>query len=157
MKWLAVAGAATFAVFLLSFLIGEFWRAPWLTDPAAQFRRADLMTALLGVELLVADAALPTPASLVMITLGAVFGAVLGTLLAAIGTMGATLAAFAGAVPTALIYALTGATAAGSGSGTLVFAATLAVAGGGWLADRQLARRLARHRGEAAITAGSAP
>jgi uncharacterized membrane protein YdjX (TVP38/TMEM64 family) len=204
MKWLAAAGATVFAVLLLLFLLGDAWQAPLLTDPAAQLRRADPLTALLGVALLVVDAVLPVPASLVMIALGAVFGAVLGTLLAALGTMGATLfgfalgrrggvllerhvsprereradrlltrwgalaivvsrpvpllaettailagasslgweratlAALAGAIPTAVIYALTGAVAAGVGSGALVFGIAVLMTGCAWLADRYL-------------------
>jgi uncharacterized membrane protein YdjX (TVP38/TMEM64 family) len=217
MRWCAVAGGTVFGVFLILFLIGEAWQAPLLTDPETQLRQADLLTGLLGVGLLVVDAALPVPASLVMIALGAVFGAVLGTLLAAIGTMGATLvgfglgrrggalldrhaslrgrkqadrllerwgalaivltrpvpllaettavlagasslgweraavAALAGAVPTAGIYALTGAAVAGRGSTVLLIGGTVAIVGCTWLADRYLARRLSR-RGDRKLT-----
>ncbi|MCD6029608.1 MAG: hypothetical protein K0S78_1782 [Thermomicrobiales bacterium] len=223
MRWCAVAGGTVFAAFLILFLIGEAWQAPLLTDPAAQLQQADLLTALLGVGLLVVDAVLPVPASLVMIAHGALFGVVLGTLLSLLGSLGAmlvgfalgrrggalltrfvspreratadrllerwgalaivvtrpvpllaettavlagasslgwqraTLAAFAGAVPTAVIYALAGALAVGLDSGALVFAATLVALGGVWLADRHLARRRARDREGTAVTAGSAP
>ena len=212
MKWLAVAGATVFAVLLLLFVIGEVWPAPLLIDPAAELRQANPLTALVGVGLLVVDAALPVPASVVMIALGAVFGPVLGTLLAAIGTIGATLvgfglgrrggilldrhaslrgrqradrllkrwgvlaivltrpvpllaestailagasslgwkrataAAIAGAVPTAGIYALTGAAVTGHESTALLIGATVAIVGCTWLVDRHLARRLARSR-----------
>ena len=211
MKWCVFAGVTVFAVFLILFLIGEAWQA-LLADPAAQLRQANPLTALVGVGLLVADAALPVPASMVMIALGAVFGAVLGTLLAAIGTIGATLvgfelgrrggalldrhaslrgweradrllkrwgvlaivltrpvpllaettavlagasslgweratiAAIAGAIPTAGIYALTGAAVTEHESTALLIGATVAIVGCTWLVDRHLARRLARSR-----------
>jgi len=63
MKWCAVAGGTIFAAFLLLFLAGETWGTPLLMDPAAQLRQADLITLLLGVGLLVVDAALPVPSS----------------------------------------------------------------------------------------------
>jgi uncharacterized membrane protein YdjX (TVP38/TMEM64 family) len=221
MKGFVIGGAAVFAVLLLLFLAAETWSVPLLRDPAAWLEQASPLTALLGVGMLVADAALPIPASLVMIALGAVFGPVLGTLLAACGTMGATLfgfalgrrggavldrhvsaqereranrllerwgalaivvtrpvpllaettaivagasslgwqratlAAFAGAVPTALIYALTGALAVGLDNNALIFAVVLVMLGGAWLADRHLARHLARNRAGKAMAAGS--
>lgn len=70
MRWCAIAGGSVLAAFLILFLIGEAWKAPLLTDPAAQLRQADLFTAIVGVGLLVVDAVLPVPASLVMIALG---------------------------------------------------------------------------------------
>src|SRR5215207_7394508 len=195
MKSYAVVAGLVFAAFFVLFLLSEVASAPLLTDPSPWLHEANLLTALMGVGLLVVDAVLPVPASLVMIAFGAVFGAMLGTLLAAIGTMGgtlvgfalgrrggglldrhvsarerqranhlldrwgalaivltrpvpllaettavlagasslgwerATVAALAGALPTAGIYALTGAAVFRLGSGALVFVAVLAVAG----------------------------
>jgi len=212
MKSYAAVAGLVFAAFLVLFLLGEVVGVPLLTDPSPWLHEANLLTALMGVGLLVVDAVLPVPASLVMIAFGAVFGAMLGTLLAAIGTMGATLvgfalgrrggglldrhvsarerqranhlldrwgalaivltrpvpllaettavlagasslgweratvAAIAGAVPTAAIYALTGAAVAGHESTALLIGATVAIVGCTWLADRYLARRLARSR-----------
>jgi uncharacterized membrane protein YdjX (TVP38/TMEM64 family) len=223
MKSYAVGAGAVFAAYLLLFLLVEVAGVPLLADPSPWLREADVPAALVGVSLLVADAVLPVPASLVMIAHGALFGVALGTLLSLLGSLGAmlvgfalgrrggalltrfvspqeratadrllarwgalaivvtrpvpllaettavvagasslgwqraTLAAFAGAVPTAVIYALAGALAVGLGSGALVFAATLAALGGVWLADRHLARRLACDREGTEITAGSAP
>jgi hypothetical protein len=52
-----------FAAFLILFLAEETWGTLLLMDPAAQLRQADLITALLGLGLLVVDAALPVPSS----------------------------------------------------------------------------------------------
>lgn len=212
MRVLALAGGTTFSIFLLLFGLGEAWSLPLLSDPAAHLRQANVPTALLGVGLLVVDAALPVPSSLVMIAHGAVFGVVVGTLLSVVGStcaamigfllgrrggdvldrlvsaderatadrllarwgalailitrpvpllaetvtvlagaspLGwrrAALAALAGSVPAALIYAMTGAAVAASGSGALVLAAVVLLAGGTWLAGRALHRRGDRDR-----------
>jgi uncharacterized membrane protein YdjX (TVP38/TMEM64 family) len=95
MRWCAVAGGTVFVAFLILFLIGEAWQLPFLADPATQLRQADLLTALLGVGLLMADAALPVPSSLVMILHGTLFGVGLGTLLSMVGGTGATAIGFA--------------------------------------------------------------
>jgi uncharacterized membrane protein YdjX (TVP38/TMEM64 family) len=95
MRWCAVAGGTIFVAFLILFLIGEAWRLPFLADPATQLRQADLLTALLGVGLLMADAALPVPSSLVMILHGTLFGVGLGALLSMVGGTGATAIGFA--------------------------------------------------------------
>src|SRR5215204_2747590 len=94
-KSYAAAAGLVVAAFFVLFLLGEVASVPLLTDPSGWLHEAGVPPALVGVGLLVVDAVLPVPSSLVMIALGAVYGAVLGTLLAAIGTMGATLVGFA--------------------------------------------------------------
>lgn len=74
-----------------------------------------------------------------------------------LGWRHATLAAVAGAVPTALVYALTGALAVRLGSGALVLAATLVIVVGVWLTDRRLAHHLVRNRGLTALAGGTTP
>lgn len=222
MKWYAAAGAAIFAVLLTMFLVAEAWGVPIFSDPSALLRRADPFAALLGVGLLTADVALPVPSSLVMIALGAGFGAGLGTLLSIVGSMGAmlsgfalgrrgetllvrfisteeratadrllarygalaivmtrpvpllaetvailagasplgwrraTLAALAGTVPAAAIYALAGATAAGSGNFVFVLAAVIVIGGCAWLVERRLTGRAVRGQQRPLTTSVSA-
>lgn len=220
-----VVAGAVLAAFLALFLVGDTWGASLLADPALRLRHADVPTALVGVGLLVADAVLPVPASLVMIAHGAAFGLVAGTLLSLVGSMGAALigfglgrrggplltrfvppaeqaaanrllerhgalaivvtrpipllaetvavlagasplgwgraalAALAGSLPAALIYALTGAAIAGFGSGALVFVAVVAVTGGAWLVERRMAPGFGR-AGEQTVAkpaAGTSP
>jgi uncharacterized membrane protein YdjX (TVP38/TMEM64 family) len=211
LKWYPAVAAAVFALFLALFLIARAWNVPVLADPTPQLRQAGVPAAFLGVGLLLVDALLPVPSSLVMIAHGAAFGVALGTLLSVIGSMGAalvgfglgrrggplldrlisprerstadrllehwgvlaivltrpvpllaetvavlagasslgwgrvTLAALAGTLPAAVIYALTGAAVAAFGSRALVLAAAVAVAACAWLVDRHLAPRLIRN------------
>jgi uncharacterized membrane protein YdjX (TVP38/TMEM64 family) len=210
-RYPAVA-VAVFALFLALFLIAQAWDVSLLVDPTPQLRRASVPAAFLGVGLLLTDAALPVPSSLVMIAQGAAFGVALGTLLSVIGSTGAaligfalgrrggpllerlisprerasadrllehwgtlaivvtrpvpllaetvavlagasslgwgrmTLAALAGTLPTAVIYALTGAAVAGFGNGALVFAAAVSVAACAWQVDHRAAPWLIRNR-----------
>lgn len=68
--------------------------------------------------------------------------------LAGTSTLGwgkATLAAVVGAVPPAVLYALAGAASAGNGNVGLIFIVVIALAGGAWLAERYVERRLVRH------------
>lgn len=218
--YLLFAGAV-FAALLLLFLFGDASGAALLTDPTPQLRQADVPAALLGVGLLLADALLPVPSSLVMIAHGAAFGLALGTLLSLVGSMGATLigfalgrrgapllarlvppaeqvaasgllarygalaimitrpvpllaetvavlagasslgwrkatlAALAGSLPAALIYALAGTAVAGLGGSTLVFAAVVAAAGGVWLLERQMAGGGSRARARVSVKPAS--
>jgi hypothetical protein len=94
LKWYPVVAAAVFALFLALFLIAQAWGVPVLTDPTPQLRQAGAPAAFLGVALLLADAVLPVPSSLVMIAHGAAFGVALGTLLSVIGSTGAALVGF---------------------------------------------------------------
>lgn len=58
-------------------------------------REAGVFAAITGVVLLIVDAALPVPSSLVMVAHGQLFGVVTGTLLSLVGSVGSALAAFA--------------------------------------------------------------
>jgi uncharacterized membrane protein YdjX (TVP38/TMEM64 family) len=90
----AVAGVV-FAALLALLPLAELGGNALLADPSPWLREAGVLAALLGVSLLVADALLPVPSSLVMIAHGAVFGVVLGTLLSLLGSLGAMLVGFA--------------------------------------------------------------
>jgi membrane protein DedA with SNARE-associated domain len=72
-----------------------------------------------------------------------------------LGWQRATLAALAGAVPTAVIYALSGSLVVAHDNGALVFIATLTIVAGAWLGDRYLARRVAWNRGKSAAAGSS--
>jgi uncharacterized membrane protein YdjX (TVP38/TMEM64 family) len=93
-RYLAVGGAVA-AFFLLLFLLAEALEVPLLNDPSPWLRGGGRAAALTGVGLLIADVVLPVPSSLVMITNGALFGVITGTLLSLAGGVGATLAGFA--------------------------------------------------------------
>ncbi len=58
-------------------------------------REAGAIAAITGVVLLIVDAALPVPSSLVMVAHGQLFGVVTGALLSLAGSVGSALAAFA--------------------------------------------------------------
>ena len=58
-------------------------------------REAGAIAAITGVVLLIVDAALPVPSSLVMIAHGQLFGVITGALLSLAGSVGSALAAFA--------------------------------------------------------------
>lgn len=91
--WAVAAGLA--AAFLASFLLVEQADVAVLTDPRPWLEGAGAAGAVVGVGLLVADVALPVPSSLVMVTHGALFGVVTGTVLSLIGSLGAAGVAFA--------------------------------------------------------------
>ena len=74
LKWYPAVAAAVFALFLALFLIARAWNVPVLADPTPQLRQAGVPAAFLGVGLLLVDALLPVPSSLVMIAHGAAFG-----------------------------------------------------------------------------------
>lgn len=83
-RYWGVAGAVL--VFLLAgFLIMESFDLPLLNDPTPGLAQAGPLAALLAVALLAGDGVLPVPASLVMVALGALYGPVVGTLLALLG------------------------------------------------------------------------
>ena len=204
MKRYLLLAIATMAFFLLIFIAVEALGVSLLTDPTPWMRRGGVLAAVLGVGLLVADVLLPVPSSLVMVAHGAIFGALIGTLLSLLGSMGAalcgfaigrrggkllerlvtteeraradkmlarwgtlavvvtrpvpllaetvaiiagtsslgwgriTLASFAGSLPAAVLYALTGAAYANFKSAALMFGAVLLVAGSFWLIGRLL-------------------
>lgn len=90
--WLLTGGMM--ALFLALFGLAEWLRVPILTDPGPLLAEGGWIAASVGVGLLVADVALPVPASLVMIGHGALFGVVGGTLLSLVGALGAALFGF---------------------------------------------------------------
>jgi uncharacterized membrane protein YdjX (TVP38/TMEM64 family) len=199
MKRYLIIVSAMMAFFLITFFVVEGLGIPLLGDPAPWMKHGGLLTAILGVSLLIADVLLPVPSSLVMVAHGALFGVVGGTLLSLLGSVGAalfgfaigrrggkllerlvtpaerahadrmlarwgglavvvsrpipivaetvaiiagtsplgwgrvTLAALAGSLPPALLYALTGATVANFQSTSLMFGVVLLVTGAFWL------------------------
>jgi uncharacterized membrane protein YdjX (TVP38/TMEM64 family) len=80
--------------FLVLFLIGEAAGVPLLEDPTPWLQQAGWLAAALGVSLLALDVLLPVPSNVVMISHGALFGIVVGTLLSLLGSMLASAAAF---------------------------------------------------------------
>jgi uncharacterized membrane protein YdjX (TVP38/TMEM64 family) len=87
--WAVVAGLL--ALFMALFVLVEALDVPLLTEPGPWLAGNAVPAAAVGVGLLVADVALPVPSSLVMITHGAAFGPVVGTLLSLLGSLGAAL------------------------------------------------------------------
>jgi uncharacterized membrane protein YdjX (TVP38/TMEM64 family) len=84
--WTVVAGLM--AVLLVTFVVVEWAEIPVLADPRPSLRTVSVMAAIIGVGLLVVDAVLPVPSSVVMVALGATFGPVLGILLSVVGSVG---------------------------------------------------------------------
>jgi len=187
--------------FLIAFVAIEQLQLPLLVDPRDRMATASLGVASLSIGLLVGDIILPVPSSLIMVANGALFGIGLGTLLSAIGGLGAAtlgfaigrrggfllnrfvpapdrqradrllarwgtlaiiltrplpllaettaimagtssmswkrlvLGAFLGTLPTAIVYAVTGAVAASFESTALAFGLVLATAGIFWIAS----------------------
>jgi uncharacterized membrane protein YdjX (TVP38/TMEM64 family) len=87
--------ATILALFLTTYLLVEALHVPLLTDPRPSLRDAGWAGAALGVFLLVADQFLPIPSSLVMVALGALYGAPAAIVLALAGRMGMMAAGFA--------------------------------------------------------------
>lgn len=87
--------AALAGTSLLLFALVEAAGVPLLTDPLPTLRAAGALAAVLGVALLVADVAVPVPASLVMLAHGALFGVLPGAALSLVGGVGATVVGFA--------------------------------------------------------------
>jgi uncharacterized membrane protein YdjX (TVP38/TMEM64 family) len=92
-RYLIVA-AALAAFFLTGFVLAEAFGVPWLATPPALAGQAHPVAAAVGVGLLVVDAVLPVPSSLVMLALGGLFGVAGGAALGLAGRVGATLLAF---------------------------------------------------------------
>lgn len=78
--------AALMLVFLASFGLVEALEVPLLTDPTPWMSDHLWQAACIGVALLALDIFLPVPATIVMITHGALFGVLLGTLFSLIGS-----------------------------------------------------------------------
>ena len=86
--------AAVCAVFLATFLVVEALEVTLLDDPRPALEDG-AGAAALGVGLLIADALLPVPSSLVMISLGALYGPVAGAILSLAGRFGMAVAGLA--------------------------------------------------------------
>jgi uncharacterized membrane protein YdjX (TVP38/TMEM64 family) len=82
-------------VFLVSFGFVETMEWQLLTDPTPWMSGNMAGAALLGIGLLTADIFIPVPATIVMITHGALFGVPLGTLISIIGSLLAAWLGFA--------------------------------------------------------------
>jgi uncharacterized membrane protein YdjX (TVP38/TMEM64 family) len=95
MKRYWMFAATLLALFLTSYLLVEALDVSVLTDPRASLNGAGWAGAALGVSLLVADQFLPVPSSLVMISLGALYGAPAGIVLSLTGRVGMAAAGFA--------------------------------------------------------------
>jgi uncharacterized membrane protein YdjX (TVP38/TMEM64 family) len=76
------------AVLLIMFVVVEWAEIPLLVDPRPSLQRVSVVAAMIGVGLLVVDAVLPVPSSVVMVALGATFGLVVGILLSIVGSVG---------------------------------------------------------------------
>ena len=84
--WVVVAGFAT--VLLVMFAAVELAGVPLLVDPTPWLQSFSLAAAVVGVGLLVVDAFVPVPSSIVMVALGATFGLVGGIALSVLGSVG---------------------------------------------------------------------
>jgi uncharacterized membrane protein YdjX (TVP38/TMEM64 family) len=87
--------ASLLGLFLTSYLLIEAFDVGFLTDPRSSIRGVGWAGAVLGVLLLVADQFLPIPSSLVMLSLGSLYGAPAGIALALTGRVGMAAAGFA--------------------------------------------------------------
>jgi uncharacterized membrane protein YdjX (TVP38/TMEM64 family) len=92
---LATAFGAVFGVLLTAYLLVEAVHAGALTDPDDSLARGGFDKALLAVSLLVADALVPVASSVVMVSLGALYGAPLGIALAWLGRFAMAMVGFA--------------------------------------------------------------
>jgi uncharacterized membrane protein YdjX (TVP38/TMEM64 family) len=93
-RYWAVVGVVL-ASFLAGFALIEALQLPLLTDPSDPLRPGGAPAAALALALLVVDAVLPVPSSIVMITLGTLYGLALGMLLSLLGRLGMALVGFA--------------------------------------------------------------
>ena len=89
MKRYVAVYAGLAGVMLAVFVLTEALDLPYLTDPDPLRGHRGALAAVVGVALLVADVVLPVPASVVMVAHGALFGAVLGSAISMVGTLGA--------------------------------------------------------------------
>ncbi|HYI12429.1 MAG TPA: VTT domain-containing protein [Thermoanaerobaculia bacterium] len=89
--WLFAAGVA--ATLLLVFFAAS--ALGLAIDDTAPMGDGGVPAAVIGVVLLIADAVLPVPSSLIMIAHGKLFGVATGALLSLAGSVGSALAAFA--------------------------------------------------------------
>lgn len=92
-RYLIVSGVICL-VFLALFLLVEVLQPALMPDLAGLMNTRSISVALTGIFLLVIDALLPVPSSLVMIAHGALFGVFVGTILSLTGSLGAALLSF---------------------------------------------------------------
>ena len=92
-RYVAFAGAV-FALFATTWLVVEALGVPLLVDPEATLDRGGMQAAAVGFGLLVADAVLPVPSSVVMIVLGSLYGAPIGIALSLAGRTAMALVGF---------------------------------------------------------------
>jgi uncharacterized membrane protein YdjX (TVP38/TMEM64 family) len=93
-RYWAVVGVVL-ASFMAGFALVEALQLPPLTDPSDLLRPGGAPAAALALALLVLDAVLPVPSSIVMVALGALYGPALGMLLSLLGRLGMALVGFA--------------------------------------------------------------
>jgi len=86
--------AAVLGAFLAVFVLAEAFSLPLLDDPTRWLPGSGPLAAAAVVGLLVVDVVLPVPASLVMITSGVLFGAVVGAGLSLLGGVGSAVAGY---------------------------------------------------------------
>jgi uncharacterized membrane protein YdjX (TVP38/TMEM64 family) len=91
--FLLVGGALT--LFLVVFLVAGALSVALLDDPRPSLARGGILAACIGTALLVADAVLPVPSSVIMIAYGALFGALGGAALSLVGAIGAAMTGYA--------------------------------------------------------------
>lgn len=87
--------ASVLAILLASYVLVEVLDIRMLQDPESSLDAGGPVGGVVGVSLLVADAFIPVPSSLVMIALGALYGAVPAILLSLTGKVGMAAACFA--------------------------------------------------------------
>lgn len=91
---IAFVGTLTAAIFLLLFAVAWWLQIGVLTDTAWVAGLDPIVAAAACVALLVADAVLPAPSSLLLIALGALLGKAVGAAAGFFGTMGSAALAF---------------------------------------------------------------
>ena len=80
---------ATLGVLLVVFAVVVSTDVPILRHPQPELESGSLAAAVLGAALLVVDALVPVPASVVMVALGATAGVAAGVVVSVIGSLGA--------------------------------------------------------------------
>lgn len=135
----ALSAVGSTGAALVSFVLGRRG-GPLLSRfvPPEERARADRLLARWGTLAIIVTRPVPLLAETTAIMAGA----------SPLGWRSVALAALAGSLPGALLYALTGAVAASFRNGALVFGLALLVAGAFWLARRWLELRLTRPEGE---------
>ena len=93
-RYWSIAGTIL-ALFLSTYLLVEALDVGFLSDPRTSLGDGDAAGAAIGVLLLVADLFVPVASSLVMISLGALYGAPVAIVLALAGKVGMAAAGFA--------------------------------------------------------------